>query len=54
LRKAESARSKREKLVRNAVFFGTVICTAVFAYAFIDAQVDVVEADTQLAMAILQ
>ncbi len=54
LKKAESCRSKKEKLIRNGVFFGAVICTAVFAYAFVNAQVDLVEADAQLAMAILQ
>lgn len=54
LRKAESARTKKEKLLRNGVFFAAVVCTAVFAYAFVNAQVDLVEADAQLAMAILQ
>ncbi|MBO4203580.1 hypothetical protein J5893_01975 [bacterium] len=54
LTKAESARSKKEKLVRNITFFAVVICVAAGGYALVNAQVDVMEAEAQLAMAILQ
>jgi hypothetical protein len=45
LRKKEHERTKGEKIVRNLAFFGVVIFTALMAYAFVDAQASLVEAE---------
>ncbi|MDR0860831.1 MAG: hypothetical protein LBO09_07885 [Candidatus Peribacteria bacterium] len=48
LRKKEHERTKGEKIARNLAFFGVVIFTAIMAYALVDAEASLVEAETNL------
>ncbi len=47
--KKESERTKKEKLVRNLIFFGVVIYTAIMWYLLVNANAKLAEAEANYA-----